>query len=601
MSIPSFRPGQYPGVGQGLPTNRFTSSGAATTTTGTTGITGTPSASASASTPLRQPSSTPAGSAVAGAQSSALQHLVGGTRNHTSATSMASFAFGQQQQPPSTASQPLPPGLTAAQEANLDPSDFPALGGAAGAPSTPSAMTSLPSSYASLIGPATTTANASLGSASAIGQSLTNGLPREFSADDFPALGGMSSSSNNPAGAHNSNTSSSGNPAAAGQVSTGSYDPTAATSSLANGLNGLSLLSNRNVSSSGPSEQASAAAALQHQQQHRANLLGAMNSGRSASSQVEADKRSFGLKQQGGTPQQQQPWAASAQFANGGGAAASSLPPNPSDGAPSSLRSPSMLSSTTASSALPPPPGVSSSLLSSAATHRGAIGSAGGNTTGLASAPLPPPAASSVSTTTNASTAGAAAGGVAGSQVPQTPAQQILFSPADRYGLLGLLHIIKTSDPDLNMLALGNDLTTLGLDLSASDNLFSTFITPWSDSKTASGLNIEPEFHLPSCYNVQPPPAQTKIGNFSDETLFFIFYSQPRDAMQEMAAHELYKHNWRYHKEMKVWLTKEAGTEPSQKTATYERGSYILFDPNGWERVRREFVLEFAALESRRA
>lgn len=44
---------------------------------------------------------------------------------------------------------------------------------------------------------------------------------------------------------------------------------------------------------------------------------------------------------------------------------------------------------------------------------------------------------------------------------------------------------------------------------------------------------------LPSCYNVQPPPAQTKIGNFSDETLFFIFYSQPRDAMQEMAAHEL--------------------------------------------------------------
>lgn len=52
-------------------------------------------------------------------------------------------------------------------------------------------------------------------------------------------------------------------------------------------------------------------------------------------------------------------------------------------------------------------------------------------------------------------------------------------------------------------------------------------------------LNIEPEFHLPSCYNVQPPPANTKIGNFSDETLFFIFYSQPRDAMQEMAAHEL--------------------------------------------------------------
>lgn len=73
-----------------------------------------------------------------------------------------------------------------------------------------------------------------------------------------------------------------------------------------------------------------------------------------------------------------------------------------------------------------------------------------------------------------------------------------------------------------------------------NSNLYSTFITPWSDSKTASALHIEPEFHLPSCYNVQPPPAGSKIGNFSDETLFFIFYSQPRDAMQEMAAHELF-------------------------------------------------------------
>lgn len=36
-----------------------------------------------------------------------------------------------------------------------------------------------------------------------------------------------------------------------------------------------------------------------------------------------------------------------------------------------------------------------------------------------------------------------------------------------------------------------------------------------------------------------------------------------------------YKHNWRYHKELRLWLTKEAGTEPVQKTATFERGSYM--------------------------
>lgn len=53
--------------------------------------------------------------------------------------------------------------------------------------------------------------------------------------------------------------------------------------------------------------------------------------------------------------------------------------------------------------------------------------------------------------------------------MPQTPAQQVLFSPADRFGLLGLLQIIKSSDSDLSMLALGNDLTTLGLDLGATE------------------------------------------------------------------------------------------------------------------------------------
>lgn len=129
-------------------------------------------------------------------------------------------------------------------------------------------------------------------------------------------------------------------------------------------------------------------------------------------------------------------------------------------------------------------------------------------------------------------------------------------------------------------------------------NLHSSFITPWADSDP-SNSNIEPEYSLPPCYNVQPPPASGKVGNFTDETLFFIFYSQPRDAMQEAAAEQLYKRNWRYHKDLHLWLTKDVGSEPSQKTATYERGSYIFFDPNAWEKVQKEFVLVFEHLETR--
>lgn len=59
-----------------------------------------------------------------------------------------------------------------------------------------------------------------------------------------------------------------------------------------------------------------------------------------------------------------------------------------------------------------------------------------------------------------------------------------------------------------------------------------------------------------------------------------IFFDSPR-----------YKHNWRYHKDLRLWLTKEAGTEPTQKTQSYERGSYIVFDPSSWERVRKDMLL----------
>jgi CCR4-NOT transcription complex subunit 2 len=46
----------------------------------------------------------------------------------------------------------------------------------------------------------------------------------------------------------------------------------------------------------------------------------------------------------------------------------------------------------------------------------------------------------------------------------------VLYSPADRFGLLGLLNIIKVSaDPDFGMLTLGTDLEKLGLDLGSTE------------------------------------------------------------------------------------------------------------------------------------
>lgn len=75
-------------------------------------------------------------------------------------------------------------------------------------------------------------------------------------------------------------------------------------------------------------------------------------------------------------------------------------------------------------------------------------------------------------------------------------------SAPDPFGLLGLLSVIRMSDPDLTSLALGIDLTTLGLNLNSAENLHKTFGSPWSDEPA----KVDPEFNVPECYFAKPSP-----------------------------------------------------------------------------------------------
>ena len=158
-------------------------------------------------------------------------------------------------------------------------------------------------------------------------------------------------------------------------------------------------------------------------------------------------------------------------------------------------------------------------------------------------------------------------------------------SDMDKYGMNGLLSVIRMENNDQTTVAIGNDLTALGLDFSSAvEPLSKTFASPWPET---SKYKVVPEFKLPSCYDVpSAPPQQQKIQNLTEETLFYIFYTMPRDSMQEAAAVELTNRNWRYHKELKLWLTKDPLSEPVQQTAQAERGIYIFFDPSTWEKVK---------------
>ncbi|KAK9053736.1 hypothetical protein SSX86_024810 [Deinandra increscens subsp. villosa] len=170
----------------------------------------------------------------------------------------------------------------------------------------------------------------------------------------------------------------------------------------------------------------------------------------------------------------------------------------------------------------------------------------------------------------------------------------------DRFGLLGLLGVIRMSDPDLTSIALGIDLTTLGLNLNSAENLHKTFGSPWTDEPVKG----DPDFTVPQCYYSKQAPAlnQRLFSKFQLNTLFYIFYSMPKDEAQLYAANELYNRSWFYHREHRLWFMRSPNMEPLVKTDAYERGSYVCFDPNTWETIRKEnFVIYYEMLDKRPA
>jgi CCR4-NOT transcription complex subunit 2 len=167
----------------------------------------------------------------------------------------------------------------------------------------------------------------------------------------------------------------------------------------------------------------------------------------------------------------------------------------------------------------------------------------------------------------------------------------------DQYDLLGLLKVLKMTNLNLNILAFGTDLTTLGLNLSSTEVLYNSFASPYSTSP----LKQEPDHIIPECYFINPALSvpTDKMNLFSDETLFYIFYGMPNDVLQVAAAVELAARDWSYHTELRVWFQRLPGTTPLVKALNYETGSYIYFDIHQWkDKTKTNFQMEYDKLYS---
>ncbi|KAK2613623.1 hypothetical protein N8I77_000525 [Diaporthe amygdali] len=169
------------------------------------------------------------------------------------------------------------------------------------------------------------------------------------------------------------------------------------------------------------------------------------------------------------------------------------------------------------------------------------------------------------------------------------------MSEADKWGIKGLLTLMAKY-PSYHALVHGLNPAELGLDLSSEARITEQTFSLTSHEPPKPP---QPKFSLPECYTVRnTQPIEQKMPNFTEETLLYMFYSSPQDKHQYLAAQQLYQRGWRWHKDLRVWLTKDVEMQPVAVNPEAERGYYVIWNAETWARMRQELTLYYADLET---
>lgn len=164
----------------------------------------------------------------------------------------------------------------------------------------------------------------------------------------------------------------------------------------------------------------------------------------------------------------------------------------------------------------------------------------------------------------------------------------------------GYLALAEGPNTTFRSLLRGQELGQLGLNMNAERTLLSSYTGPFASPNTHPLRPLDSEYHIPECYTVKKvAPLNQRVNSFSDETLFYMFYSMPRDYMQVLVAQELMERKWRYHILEQMWMMRDenAGGYALNEDRTSEQGYYIWWDKNLWKKVRRAYQLRYADLD----
>ncbi|WYZ45263.1 hypothetical protein EsH8_VIII_000579 [Colletotrichum jinshuiense] len=180
-------------------------------------------------------------------------------------------------------------------------------------------------------------------------------------------------------------------------------------------------------------------------------------------------------------------------------------------------------------------------------------------------------------------------------QTPEVQDPLAGMAPIDKFGMKGL-RVLMNNYPSYGALMQGMDPNEFGLNVNSSDLISTQIYSLFDDTPPRPAI---PNVRLPECYKVtNVQPIETKIPSFNEETLFWIFYSCTQDIKQHLAAVELHSRNWRWHKKLHFWLTKDELMMPASLGPHHERGYYIVWDTTNWRKERRELTLHYGDLET---
>ncbi|BFZ64771.1 proteinral negative regulator of transcription subunit 5 [Saitoella coloradoensis] len=127
-----------------------------------------------------------------------------------------------------------------------------------------------------------------------------------------------------------------------------------------------------------------------------------------------------------------------------------------------------------------------------------------------------------------------------------------------------------------------------------------TYVPDALDAQRPKHYTPENPYPTPSYYPQVPSPIFEEPMLFEKidiDTLFYVFYYQQGTYQQYLAARELKRQSWRFHKKYLTWFQRHE--EPKVITDEYESGTYRYFDFEGaWvQRKKPEFKFLYQHLE----